>query len=300
MEGNPLKKLQELAQKAKDKGFNPESKEVPDIKKETRTYFEAAEIMGESFYGVGAVEKTFGVRITPDKIPSIPFSKAELERAKQLGQELILYVDKNSEGKPLTAIEINRLCERNENDSFSITDNYWFKDDEYLKNMTPRMGWRLSGKEPIPGCTEFSYLQQTDVIARYLENSIFPEEVPKLYQDAIDNFKETRKDKELLVHSSDNGNRFYVARELTDIPLNQLCRENFTEVLYRLALHRHKTGSFLLSYESNVCLTLTNSFTKTGQIVSVGNSTDTFGVNVGMCSMKIPNSDVSVCFSRGA
>ncbi|MDP3956352.1 MAG: hypothetical protein Q8Q18_03870, partial [bacterium] len=49
----------------------------------------AAEILGkENVFGPKEVEKTFGVRLT--EVPGISFSVEEIERAKNLGQMLVL------------------------------------------------------------------------------------------------------------------------------------------------------------------------------------------------------------------
>src|SRR3989339_855277 len=61
---------------------------------------EAKELLGEDLIGPEEVEKTWGVR--PEEIPDIPFSREELERAKEMGQMLVLRVDRTEDGKPMS------------------------------------------------------------------------------------------------------------------------------------------------------------------------------------------------------
>ena len=61
---------------------------------------EARELLGEDLIGPEEIEKTWGVR--PEEIPDIPFSREELERAKEMGQMLLLRVDRTEDGKPMS------------------------------------------------------------------------------------------------------------------------------------------------------------------------------------------------------
>ena len=62
---------------------------------ESLLWKEAKEILGEDFLGPEEVKEVFGITI--EEVPAIPFSQAELERAKELGQQLILQVETMTE-----------------------------------------------------------------------------------------------------------------------------------------------------------------------------------------------------------
>src|SRR3989344_7705133 len=65
------------------------------------------EILGkENVFGSADVEKTWGVKV---EAPPIPLSKEDLERAKELGQMLMLRIDKTEDGKPLTVQAMSAL-----------------------------------------------------------------------------------------------------------------------------------------------------------------------------------------------
>ena len=46
------------------------------------------------FLGPEAIKAAFGVELSPEEIPPIKFTKEQLERARDLGQFLVLRLDK--------------------------------------------------------------------------------------------------------------------------------------------------------------------------------------------------------------
>ena len=96
------KKVEQALDTAKKEGLVPEGKEA------NIEFGEAREILGKDFLGPEAIQTTFGVELTPDElqeIEDIPFTREELEQAKQLGMMLVLRVPRLGEGKterPLT------------------------------------------------------------------------------------------------------------------------------------------------------------------------------------------------------
>ena len=74
---------------------------------ETVEFQEAKELFGEDLLGPEEIEKTWGFR--PDEIPEIPFSREELERAKEMGQMLLLRVEQTEDGKPMSLETINDI-----------------------------------------------------------------------------------------------------------------------------------------------------------------------------------------------
>ena len=59
-------------------------------------------------FGPADVEKTWGVKV---EAPPIPFSKEDLERAKELGQMLMLRIDKTKDGKPLSMEAMHEILQ---------------------------------------------------------------------------------------------------------------------------------------------------------------------------------------------
>src|SRR3989338_833766 len=83
----------------KAEGFLKEADEMKRARgKETISgieFQEAKELLGEDLIGPEEIEKTLGV--SPEEIPDIPFSREALERAKQMGQMLVLRVEKTED-----------------------------------------------------------------------------------------------------------------------------------------------------------------------------------------------------------
>jgi hypothetical protein len=93
----------------------------------------AKEILGGDCLGAEAVEKTFGLKLESAKIPAIPFSATELERAKSLGQMLVLRANKGPDGKPLTMQAMNNLLKEKYKKAGSklLYDTDWYKGEEF-------------------------------------------------------------------------------------------------------------------------------------------------------------------------
>src|SRR3989344_2702020 len=140
-----------------------EPMEAPTVTGESpegTTLADAERILGkESVLGPKAVERVFG---KTERIPPIPFSKEELERAKELGQQLIFYTD---------TLSSTTLGEKE----------------------APLTGWRLTSKDLIPDSTSKNYVEQTDVLIEHLQKQVFKGvKLPKPYEDAIVEWKRER------------------------------------------------------------------------------------------------------------
>ncbi|MBF8280358.1 MAG: AAA 5 protein [Candidatus Magasanikbacteria bacterium] len=263
----------------------------------------AAEIMGSDFLGQEAVEATFGIKLDTKEIPEIPFSEADLELAKELGQFLVLRVDKTSDHAPLTMKKMNKLL----GDKFEkgkkgkvLYKVDWYPNEKFYKTDTSEVRWALTSKENIPNSTSKNYLQQTQELVRYVIDEVFKDSAarPQEYQDAIDEFEryyaqnfQGKSDSEIqvLLESSDWPK---YAQKLGDLKINQLTRQSPTEVLYDLLMY-FETNSRLLEDK----FTWTNRRSSGGGLVLVGR----FDAGGALVSDRAPgDSDVGlgVSFSR--
>ncbi len=300
---SPFDNLNKLANKAVENGWfkSGEKNKAEEKQSEKLSMKEAFEIIGdENFYGPMEIFKTLGISVENMTIPEIQFSKSELEQAKVLGQELILYVDKDQDGNPLIAERIRDLCNENKtskNETF-ISSN-WFEANSFGSSETPRLGWRLSGREPFIASANEDYIGQTREIINYLTEVIFKKGIPSEYEEAIQEFDMVKKSLYEPSQSPVVSEWRPAAEKLANLKINQLCRENFTEVLYRLALHEKKTGERLLdsSTEKLTCHTWTNSLDWCGRIVDVGNFNYS-GVSAEGWSPRQFDETMGVCFSR--
>ena len=213
---------------------------------EGATLADAERILGkESVLGPKAVERVFG---KSERIPPIPFSKEELERAKELGQQLIFYTDTLSsptpgeKAAPLTLENLRTKFTKSHDDGKVFyshdSDDFWYKNEDFFKKEKPRTGWRLTSKDLIPDSTSKNYVEQTDVLIEYLQKQVFKgAKLPKPYEDAIAEWKRERAKIEPLATSSTDTKWKRGSQMLTDLAITKLTRELPIEVMYRFILN---------------------------------------------------------------
>ncbi len=260
----------------------------------------ARETMGEEFFGFQEVKKAFGIEISPEDISEIPFSREELERAKELNQFLVLRVDKVPDGKPLSLQKINEILKGKVSDGSKllysddgkggIKDDSWYRDEAFSKEEAPRLAWALVSKEVIPDSTSKNYLQQTEELVNYIRNGVFKgEEVPEEYAEAIKEF-EKEKDRIGKIISSEWQK---AAEKLSQLKINQLTRQNPAEVLYDIAIYFQNRGKRIMEDRYS----WTSSRASDGRLVFVGEF-DSGGVYVYSYRPDYSIGSLGVAFSR--
>ncbi len=208
----------------------------------------AQEIMGEKeVMGPSEIKKAFGIEIKESEVPPIPFNEAELERAKELGQFLVLRVNEAQDKESLTMEKINQLLEKDLKDKdkgkilYSVN---WYAKESFYTNETPNIGWALTSKEVIPESTSKNYLEQTEEIAQYLEAEVFNStEMPTEYKEAI---KELKDKKEELAKLIKTGDKSKYEPELSKLKLNKLTRQSPVEALYDILIYFQNNNERLL------------------------------------------------------
>jgi len=245
----------------------------------------AAEIMGVDFFGFNAIEKTFGIQLEQRNIPVIPFSEEELKRAKELGQFLILRVDKTADGQPLTMEKMNQMLASEfktankgkilykTDDSGNINNDAWYKNEDFFLKETPKLSWALVTKEVIPSSLEKNYLEQTIEIVNYLQKKVFKDqEMPEEYKEAINQFEKTEDE---IVEFIVKSNWQKAAELLEGLAITKLTRQTPVEVLYDSLVYFQNTDNRLLGKT----YTWTGRRRSEGRFVGVGGA-DFVGVGV--------------------
>ena len=244
---------------------------------------QAREIFGEdNFIGPEDIHNTFG--FTPEDIPRIPFSKEEIARAKELGQQLILYVD-TKDGVPFTAEDMIDSVNNKASDGNPVLYGRKALNEYGITDVCPRSAWRLTTPEVLENTTNKNYLDQTEALIDYLKDEVFKDtELPESYQKAITEF-ESKKD---VIQDHMTLDWEEAARQLTTLAINQLTRENVAEVIYRLIIaeRKNKTRNLRLSY------TWTTTLDSDGFPMRVGHLT------VDVWELEDYYNDLGVCFSR--
>ncbi|MDO8507932.1 MAG: hypothetical protein Q7S53_05220 [bacterium] len=222
----------------------------------------AKEIMGKDFFGPDEIKKALGIEI--DEVPVIPFTRSELERAKELGQTLILRTGKASDGGPLTMEKIGELLSGKDKDGGKLLyGDDWYENEKFYIEETAKLGWALVSKETIPGSNGEKYLEQTEIIVDYLKDQVFlNRSVPVEYQAAIDEFESQKSS----IASLAEGDWQAAAKKLEDLSISQLTRQTPVEVLYDvIAVYQNIDERLLLDK-----YTWTSRRDSSGGIVTVG------------------------------
>src|SRR3989338_2224534 len=218
---------------------------------------EARELLSEDLIGPEEIEKTWGVR--PEDVPEIPFSREELERAKEMGQMLVLRVEKTEDGKPMSMEAMNTILakrwEKEKKGGLLNTAEGWrdsVTGSKDFSEVAPRAGWALISKDLLTNSTSKNYAQQTELMVAYLKDTVFKDmEIPEEYEEAFQEWeqvKQTDKNIQELLRNPDNPKYDWqqAAKELSELKITQLTRQSIQETIYDLALYYDKNGKRLL------------------------------------------------------
>ena len=239
------------------------------------------------------LENTFGIKVRAEDVPNIPFSKEDLEKAKELGQFLILRVDKAKDGTGLSMKKMHDLlAEEFKKDGHGkiLVSINWYKEEEFFTKETPKLSWALTSKEVIPDSTSKNYLQQTESIIDYIKEKVFKGgALPKEYQDAIREFAEQKgKISKLMKDDWQEATKI-----LEELRITKLTRKSPSESVY----------DFLAYFKTNKERLLENMYTWTscrasdGRLVHVGRF-DAGGASVPRGTPGNSGGDLGVAFSR--
>ena len=234
---------------------------------ESTLFSEAQELLGrENVLGPEEVEKTFNVRL--EKVPAIPFSAEDLNRAKKLNQMLVLRVDKTEDGQPLSLEVMNNILttrwkKEGKGELLRTPEGWKGVLGDGFKNDAPRAGWALVGKEVLPNSISKNYVEQTELIVTTLEKEVFKGiTIPKEYTEAIAEFESNKKRLTKLMDEDWKQ----AAKELSELKISKLTRPTAEEVIYDLALYQDTHNKRLLSNR----YTWVSSLSSDGCLGSVG------------------------------
>lgn len=194
---------------------------------------QAEELIGSvNFFGPKEVKRALGIDIEPKDVPQVPFSKMELERAKELNHFLILRIEKDNKGNPLTMkILMEFKNEQTQNDSGKLLcDTDWYQNESFFTTEEiSQTSWALVSREVIKNTTNSSYLHQTKILIKYLIDKVYAgQSLPQAYQEAIDEFKTLK---------GSNTNLESAGDALEKLKITQLLRRLPVEVLYDLIVN---------------------------------------------------------------
>ncbi len=195
----------------------------------------ARELFGSDFLGPEAVENVWGVHLEAKDIPPIPFSPAELKRAKELNQQLVLRINKAPDGTSLTMQEINEMVQPKLSQGGKgklLLNVDWYAAEQFYTSELPEFAWALVSKGPIPDSKGKNYLEQTEAMVVYLQNEVFQGmDIPIEYRDAIAEFYSKKAGLAPLIDTDWKE----AAKQLSELKINQLTRPTPVEAIYDVA-----------------------------------------------------------------
>lgn len=179
------KKVEQALDTAKKEGLVPERKEA------NIEFDEAREIFGKDFLGPEAIKTTYGIELSQDElqeIEDIPFTREDLEQAKQLGMMLVLRVPRIGEGKEVKPLTIDQIREKfsggdtlgnpkkkKQKIFYRSKGDGWYDGEKFATQETPKLGWGLVMKSVLPDSLGKNWDQQEDVLKNWAkQNKIDP------------------------------------------------------------------------------------------------------------------------------
>ncbi len=237
--------------------------QMPELSREfVVTTEQAREIMGQDFYGTEEIKVAYGFELTDDQIPEIPYTKENLEWAKKKNMMLMLFLDTDGEGNPLTGERINSIMTPRiaaiDGGKFLFHDTPVYANNSCFTTETAICRWRLVGKDPLLNSKNKNYVEQTKLLRDYLEREgLLADEERKECTDTL--LTE-------LDQMSTRDRQKETTEQLATLRINQNHRLSLIEELQKLALSfGARTIRFL-----PVDFVWTNSCTSDGRLVSVG------------------------------
>ena len=281
---------------------------------------EARELLGDKYvFGPEEITNAFGFEIEESEILPIPYSREELEQAKELGEQLILRVSHDGEGNPMTMERINEIMETRmdpKTEGRLLHDTSSYKDEEFFKNDPLKTEWKLVGTSFVPAVSSprdkegkhtkdtryNNYFHQTRLLREYLKSvgeDILTEEEEEEYSDReLQRLSEQTGvdwDTQRITDIEKYDKNYQdISRQLTKLKINQNHMRSVAEILYDWVLKFKNLGDrgiLETNYEwSNILLS-------SGYIVTLGDA-DVFGAGVYWWGLSGGDAQTGVCSSR--
>ena len=234
------------------------------------SYEQAQEIMSDSFYGVEEIKSTFRFEFPQEKVPAIPYSPEILEKAKGNGEMLVLRVESDGEGSPMTMERMNGLMQAileedsEEEQEKLLYDIGWYQTEDFFKNASLRTEWKLVGKNFVPDSTSKNYIEQTKVLRDYLMglDSVSKEEQEECTDELLEGLRK-------MLDEDYDKNWKEVARKLSELLINKNHRRIPAEILYDWVLqfrNRKERGILEANYDWS------NTLSSDGRLVDLGDA----------------------------
>lgn len=131
---------------------------------EVGTNFRLAEkILGQDFLGPEKIKEVFDIKLKPEEIPPIPFTIEQINKAKKLGMFLVLRINKDKNGKPIT---LNNFPSKV--GIIDAGDKHFYNDSPFFKSESLMLEWSLTTKRIVPETLKKAYVDQIQITMDYV------------------------------------------------------------------------------------------------------------------------------------
>lgn len=261
--------LEESFEKASSSEVSPTSR-IEKVEKGETTIERGREIMGKDFFGFDQVSAAFGKIEMRPEYTKIPYSEAELERAKAQGEMLVLRANTGSTKLP-TMEGINKIMESRLSGSEGklLYDTDWYENEDFFKKQEVREGWALVSKDLIENSTSKDYINQTAILRDHLISldSLTEDELSEVSNEKLNDIRKLM-DRDWEAAS----------KQLSELKINQNHRRTASEALYDFVIRFKNTTDKDRMLES--VYDWTNTRASGGELVLFGGA-DSGGANVG-------------------
>ena len=260
-----------------DKEFEPvERKDTGKCSPE-----KAREILGENFYGKEEIKVAFGFEAQGSSDLAIPYSEQDLEKAKQLGEMLVLRVSADARGNPITMQRMNEimasrmtakegklLSSQTTQGSAALASDCWYKNEAFFASASLKTEWKLVSKEFVPNSKGKNYVGQTKVLRDYLRSA-----------GALTPVKEAECSDKILSEIAELMKTDWkeAAKRLVELGVNKNHRRHPAEILYDWILrfkNRQERGILEGNYDWSSALSFRGGVVHVGAAGSSGIGVD--------------------------
>jgi hypothetical protein len=218
------------------------SRKSPEVKPGTEAESfpiqEARDILGpDNVLGPEAVKATWERDLTAQEIPPIPYSREQLEAGKRMNMMLVLRMDRDKEGKPLTGKHMNEIIQpklQAAGKGKLLHNVDWYAQEPFYETSTPTLAWKLVTRDLIEGSKGLNYTDQTKLLRDTLAAQ---PDLTRAERDAIQEANDATLARLKAAASSDDEAIWKpAAQELAALMINQNHRRSFADVLFDYAM----------------------------------------------------------------
>ncbi|MCR4313812.1 MAG: hypothetical protein NUV84_01020, partial [Candidatus Uhrbacteria bacterium] len=256
---------------------------------------EARDILGaDNVFGPEAVKATWDRDLASHEIPPLPYSHEQLEGAKRMNMMLVLRIDHDATGQPLTGERMNEIIEpklQAPGKGKLLYKVDWYPNEAFYKTATPKPEWKLVTRDLLPNSTNLDYADQTRLLRDTLASQ--PDLTPQ-EQAAIAQADDATLDR-LKALSQAVATWKQAATELAALSLNRNHRRSFADTIFDHAslLQTHNVRLF----NGQTVYDWTNDRASDGNLVDAGRP-DSDGLHVGGWSPGDRDGYLGVSLSR--